>query len=184
MKKRTILPLLASLLLASCTDQVIDCQKITVKNYDQTIIEQSYSISTTFINEYENVDGKHIYLHGADFWGFGNPKTSYFKVYQDKYLKDYDMYTFKRKVGNLTLEQWPRYDIKKQIIDTVLKYSECKINTDTTLNNKEAFEKAKSAYFTISSDSMILPQTEKGLEHHTYTILTKNCTVAYQLLVK
>lgn len=94
------------------------------------------------------------------------------------------MYTFKRKVGNLTLEQWPRYDIKKQIIDTVLKYSECKINTDTTLNNKEAFEKAKSAYFTISSDSMILPQTEKGLERHTYTILTKNCTVAYQLLVK
>ena len=49
---------------------------------------------------------------------------------------------------------------------------------------EEAFEKAKSAYFTISSDSMILPQTEKGLEHHTYTILTKNCTVAYQLLVK
>ena len=184
MKKRTILPLLASLFLASCADQVIDCQKITVKNYDKTIIEQSYSISTTFINEYENVDGKHIYLHGADFWGFGNPKTSYFKVYQDKYLKDYDMYTFKRKVGNLTLEQWPCYDIKKQIIDTVLKYSECKINTDTTLNNKEAFEKAKSAYFTISSDSMILPQTEKGLEHHTYTILIKNCTVAYQLLVK
>ena len=152
MKKLTCIAA-ALLALTSCSNGNagrIDCYSIRVTSSSGTSFTKTYHSQFTCVYEYKSKDGGYLYagaLHdGADgIW----PIT----VVEDRYSGNYVLYTYVRFVGVITLENNYYFEPATRTIDMETKWSERKDNENPQnqekIDNKEAFEKAKTGYYYV-----------------------------------
>lgn len=204
--KKTILFLLPLCVLASCGEPklaekdvkgVIDCQSIDVSKSSGKSLSFNYYIDYSMVYEYKNDDGKLLYFSNRytkkmfDSESNKNIDVDYsIKVYISRYKSDFDYYRFNRFVGYLTYERNYLLDLDLNIIDSETKYSEYLFESnplvDLEANNPEAYEKAKTGYYTYAFNYDVdygwiyLDMAESSMSRHSYTKLGDDCVVTYK----
>lgn len=212
MKRPLILTLMMmGCLLSSCsvgkfakTDGIIDCYSILVTSGGDMVYNATYSQINSPVYEYQNDDGKSIYLDydiQSDEPGAKKVPVRFFK---NRYQTDYEQYNYVGFVGWLTQEENYYYDTDDRIIDKEIKWSEYKFqeNPDKEpADNKKAYSCAKKNYYhvkdttryyyelrdfvgyTIDDEEYFYKITDdvivKGLEIHTYLSLAEDNAVGY-----
>lgn len=205
--KKTILFLLPLCVLASCGEPkfaekdvkgVIDCRTIEVSNSTGKFLSFSYSSGYSEVYEYLNADGKLLYFSNRFTKRAFNSQINEYvdvdypiKVYPSRYKSDFDYYRFNRFVGYLTRESNYLLDLDLNIIDSETKYSEYLFenNPNETLeaNNPEAYEKAKTGYYTYTTSYdgeyyayIYLDMAESSMSRHSYIKLCDDCVITYK----
>lgn len=204
---KTSLFLLPLCVLASCGELklaekdvkgVIDCQSIDVSTSSGKSLSFRYGIDYSMVYEYKSDDGKLLYFSNRYTKSvFDSESNKYIdvdhsiKVYPSRYKSDFDYYRFNRFVGYLTYERNYLLDLDLNIIDSEAKYSEYLFenNPNETLeaNNPEAYEKAKTGYYTYTYGGyggeyayIYLDMAESSMSRHSYIKLGDDCVITYK----
>lgn len=202
--KNTILFLLPLCVLTSCGEPklaekdvkgVIDCHSIQVSSSSGKALEFSYYNSRSEVYEYKNDDGKLLYFSNRYIKQTLDSESNKYinvdysiKVYPSRYKSDFDYYRFNRFVGYLAYERNYLLDLDLNIIDCETKYSEYLFenNPNETLeaNNPEAYEKAKTGYYTYTNGYeyayIYLDMAESSMSRHSYIKLGDDCVITYK----
>lgn len=188
MKRKTVL-LLPALLLASCsknnTKGLVECSFISIdsqQNYEVFY----YTIMPVF--EYQSDDGKTICLDrqltksendGRHITTLNVPV----KVYQSEKSKDYVEYRFIQFVGYLLEEQRYFIDFDRNRLDFLHEYFEFTLteqNSHLEGDTKEAYQKAKIAYYTNCEGTIYVDKDDKSLTKHNYIDIEDDWIIEYR----
>ena len=188
MKSKILVLFIATVGLVGCSNSdhsggkgVIDCYSIRVTNGGSTVFTGNYYAGYATVYEFKSADGKTIYT------GQGVSDSS-INVYADRYTNTYVTYTFSRFVGYLTVENNYYLNLDSRTIDSEVKWSEYKYESNPSTaypdaNNKEAYSCAKKGYYENigygSGSNLRLDLTESSLERHTYTKLGDDSIITY-----
>ena len=177
------------------TTGVVNCYYLEVDVGGQTF-SNHYSQTYSEVYEYKDDNGNAIYASTQVSWNRYDEATGKYKtctslwVYRDRYTTEYTEYKYVRLVGQLMEEHNFYLDLDKRVIDSETKWSECRheqssSSSDSSMSydNHEAYQKAKTGYFqsdSINYNSIKLDLAQKGLERHTYTILSEDSVITYR----
>ena len=162
------------------TKSVIDCYSVQVKgDSSSNSFSGTYNVSVTAVCEYKSEDGKTIY---CDEIGYSS-----LNVYENKYSSQYTVYSKTKLIGYLTKETNYYLNLEDRIIDTEIKWSENKYDEykKEGVDNREAYEKAKSGYLAYDGYSNIyssirLDLMDKSLERHSYFKIGDGSSVSFK----
>lgn len=132
MKRPLILTLtMMGCLLTSCsggkfanTKGVIDCYTINAVSGEDTVFNAIYSQTYSPVYEYQNNEGKSIYLDYNIQSDEVGAKVIPIRFFKNRYQTDYEQYNYVGFVGWITQEKNYYLDIDDRVIDKEMKWSE------------------------------------------------------------
>lgn len=181
---------------AAPTTGIIDCYSIKVAaNGDSTAFSGTYQASVSSVFEYMSESGDYVYTDNHILNRYDGGGDAVIRLYKNRYTNDYTEYSYVGFVGWLTFEKNYYLDLDNRIIDSEQKWSEylyatnpsTESSTESSVDNKRAYQCAKSGYYRISSViysasyySIRADLVEKTLETHSYTMLGDDSVITYQ----